>query len=237
MAEKFDEFIDDVEKDMRQEKLEKVWKEYGKLISTTVVLIISIATGWVVWKNNVEKELNLTSQKFMKAQDLVERGNVNEGLGVYDSLLNSSSKTYAALARIAKTTLLSNKGDEELKKGEELLKTLSTNKSADSILRDFATLSLIRIDLDRTDLKTIDDAVKSKLIAHTATLDTLSVKDAPWALLAQEIKGIILYSLKDYTKASEIFVKIAQTKDCPRGLLARAEIMSQLILKHMSEAQ
>ena len=235
MAEQFDEFLVDVEKDMRQEKLENIWKEYGKLISTALVIAIGGSGGWVFWKNHSEKQLNLSSQKFMKAQELVERGNVSEGLGVYDSLINDSSKTYASLASIAKAGLLAGKSPDEVKKAEELLIKLASNKSADKIMRDFATVTLIRIDLDRSELKIIDGPTKAKLNAHLVTLDKLFSDNSPHTLLAQELKGIILFALNDYTKASEVYVKIAQTKDCPRGLQARAEIISQLILKKISE--
>jgi hypothetical protein len=237
MAEQFDEFLEDVEKDMRQEKLEKIWKEYGKLISVGLVIAIGGSGGWALWKNHEEKQLNLTSQKFMKAQDLIEKGNINEGLGVYDSIIHDSSKTYAPLAQIAKAGILADKSPEDVKKAETLLMELASNKSADPIMRDFAALTLIRIDLDRMDLKTVSENAKAKLIAHLVTLDALSKDDAPWSLLAQDLKGAILFCLKEYIKSSEIYVKIAQTKDCPRGLKARAEIMSQLILKQMTEAQ
>lgn len=235
MAEQFDEFLQDVEKDMRHEKLEKIWKDYGKLISTLVVIAIGGSGGWVLWKNHTKKQLNLTSQKFMKAQELVDRGNIAEGLGVYDSILNDSSKTYKALAAIAKAGVLSNKTPEDVKKAEALLTELSLNKSVDKIMRDFATVALIRIDIDRSNLKTVDEPTKAKMIAHLVTLDTLCANHSPYTLLAQELKGVILFALNDFAKASEVYVKIAQTKDCPRGLQARAEIMSQLILTKIRE--
>lgn len=235
MAEQFDEFLEDVEKDMRQEKLDKIWKEYGKLISTVLVIAIGGSSGWVLWRNHYEKQLNLTSQKFMKAQELIERGNVSEGLGVYDSIIHSSAKTYKSLAIIAKAGVLVGKSPEDIKKAETLLTELTLNKSADKIMRDFATVTLIRIDLDRSELKAVDGPTKAKLGAHLVTLDKLVTDSSPYTLLAQELKGTILFALNDYAKASEVYVKIAQTKDCPRGLQARAEIMSQLILKKISE--
>lgn len=235
MAEQFDEFLDDVQKDMRKEKLDTIWKEYGKLISTVLVVAIGGSSGWVLWRNHSEEKLNLTSQKFMKAQELIERGNVSEGLGVYDSIIHDSSKTYKSLAAIAKAGVLAGKSPEDIQKAEALLTRLTLDKSADKIMRDFATVTLIRIDLDRSELKTLDGPTKAKLIAHLVTLDKLSTDNSPYSLLAQELKGIILFALNDYAKASEVYVKIAQTKDCPRGLQARAEIMSQLILKNISE--
>ena len=236
MAEQFDEFLQDVEKDMRQEKLENIWKEYGKLISTVLVIAIGGSSGWVLWRNHSEKQLNFTSQKFMKAQELIERGNVSEGLGVYDSIIHDSSKTYAPLAAIAKAGLLAGKSPEDVKKAEDLLSKLAGNSSADKTMRDFATVTLIRMNLDRYELKAVDGPTKAKLIAHLVTLDKLVTDNSPYSLLAQELKGVILFALNDYAKASEVYVKIAQTKDCPRGLQARAEIMSQLILKKISGA-
>lgn len=236
MTEQFDEFLEDVEKDMRQEKLENIWKKYGKLISTVLVIAIGGSSGWVLWKKNFQKQLNLTSQKFMKAQELIDRGNVSEGLGVYDSIIHDSSKTYGSLATIAKAGLLAGKSPEDIKKAQELLTKLSMNKAADKIVRDFAAVTLIRIDLDQSELKAIDGPTKAKLIAHLVSLDKLSADNSPYALLAQELKGTILFALNDYAKAAEVYVKIAQTKDCPRGLQTRAEIMSQLILKNISKS-
>ena len=236
MADKFDEFLEDVEKDMRHEKFEKIWKEYGKLISTGLIIALGGSGAWVLWKNHAEKQLNLTSQKFWRAQEKVNSGNLNEGIGVYESIIHDGSKTYASLAHIAKAALLAEKGGEDAKQAMTLLTELASNKSADPIMRDFAALAVIRLDLDRSELKTIDDATKAKLMTHLVTLDALSTDKSPWRLEAYDLKGLILFTLKDFTKASEAYVKIAQTKDCPRGLQARAEIMSQLILKEMAGA-
>ncbi len=231
MAEKFDEFIEEVEKDIRQEKLEQVWKEYGKAISTVVVVALGVSTIWLLWKNHAQKQLDLTSQKFVTAQQSLAAGNLNEGIGVFDSITHDSSKTYAALARIAKAAALYQKGGEDVKRSAETLKELASLKQADPIMRDYAALTLIRADIDTFDFEKIDEAAKAKLIGHLVSLDDLSKDDAPWRLSALELKGYILYGLKDYTKASESYVKIAHEKDCPSGFKVRAEIMSQIVLK------
>ncbi|MDP3371535.1 MAG: tetratricopeptide repeat protein [Candidatus Paracaedibacteraceae bacterium] len=231
MAEKFDEFIEEVEKDIRQEKFETLWNKYGKIISTVLIVALGSSSGWVLWRNHSEKQLNLISQKFTKAADRVVSGNINEAIGVYESIVNDSAPTYASLASIAKAAALYEKGGEDAKKAVETLTQLTSRHSTDPIMRDYALLTLIRMDIDLLDFDKITEVNKAKLMTHLASLDNLTKNKAPWKLLALELKGFILYELKDYTKASEIYVAIAQTKACPRGLRARAEIMSQVVLK------
>ena len=49
MAEKFDEFLEEVEKDIRQEKFLKLWKQYGKQVIGVFSAIIVIIIGYNLW--------------------------------------------------------------------------------------------------------------------------------------------------------------------------------------------
>ena len=236
MAEKFDEFIDDIEKDIRHERFEKLWKEYGKAISAAIIGALALSTGWFMWNSHQDKQLKLTSEKFIKAQSLIDKGDIIAGLNVYDSTINDGAKTYSPLAQLAKATVLLEKGGEDTKKGVEQLTKLASDTKADVLMRDFAALALIRRDIDYINPKEINDQLKGKLAAHIVQLDTLATEKSPWRLLALDLKGIILFTLNDYAKASEAYIAIAQTENCPKGILARAEIMSQLSLKHIQAA-
>jgi hypothetical protein len=233
MAEKFDEFIDEIEKDIRQERFEKLWKEYGKAASIGIIAILGISSSWFFWNKHQDNQLKLTSEKFIKAQSLVERGDISAGLGVYDSIIADQSKTYSALAQIAKAAVLFDKGGEDARKAADQLSKLTADSKADPIMRDFASIAIIRNDIELLNIQSLNDETKAKLKAHLAKLETLSTEKSPWRLMALDLKGIIFFILNDYAKASDVYISIAQTEGCPRGILARAEIMSQLALKNM----
>ncbi len=236
MAEKFDEFIDEIEKDIRHERFEKLWKTYGKTVSIGIIAILGISSSWFFWNNHQDKQLKLMSEKFIKAQSLVDRGDISAGLGVYDSTIADNSKTYSALAQIAKAAVLFDKGGEGTQKATDQLSKLAADSKADPIMRDFASITIIRNDIESLNTHALNEATKTKLNSHITKLDTLSTDKSPWRLIALDLKGIILFTLKEYAKASEVYIAIAQTEGCPRGVLARAEIMSQLALKNIQMA-
>ena len=48
MADKFDEFLEEVEQDIRQERFQKIWNKHGKTIIAIVVAILAFGSRSLV---------------------------------------------------------------------------------------------------------------------------------------------------------------------------------------------
>ncbi len=231
--------MDDVESDIRHEQMKKMWIRYGKYALGSITGILLATTGWNIYSNHCEANLLLTSEKFSKAQNMILGGATSKGVGVLETIKLSDSATYAALARITQAQTMTAKGGSDYKKAQDMLVALASDKKIDVVFRDFALLTFVKNEIDQLALPneyldtSIDETLKAKLLGYAVQLDTISSANAPWRLNAMDLKGLILFIVKDYQKASDTYVQIAQDEKCPQGLMARVDLMSQMITKKL----
>ncbi len=226
MADKFDEFLEEVESDIRQEKLEKLWKEYGKIIITAVVGALSLSGGYMVWKNHQDQQNKVLSEKFVGAQDLMAEGKMEEAIGVMKSLTSGSHKRYAVLARFSEAALKLKQNPEE---SQDLYHRLAHDRSVDQDLRDLALIFYLNLRMGRltpgNEPPEIEECLKS--------LDPLTDEKNPWYCLALELKGILTFKKNDFATSSEVFLKLAQDPKTPEGMRTRAQLMTQTLASHV----
>ncbi|MBY0462304.1 MAG: tetratricopeptide repeat protein [Alphaproteobacteria bacterium] len=232
MADKFDEFLEEVEQDIRHERLEKLWKEYGKTVIIAVVGVLALTAGFMAWKNHQHKQYLVLSEQFVGAQNLIAQGKTAEAIGVMQALSKGSHQGYAVLARFLEASLLSKEGaGQDVKGAQDIYASIEKDRNADQHFRDLATFFSVNLEIDR--LPSVpDEATVKKLID---TLEPLTKSDNPWHSIAKELKGLLLYKQNKTAEASEIFISLIQDAKSPAELRMRAQLMSQVLVGHLSE--
>lgn len=222
MADKFDEFLEEVEGDIRQERLEKIWKQYGKQIITIVVGALALSSGYMVWQNHQHKQSQLLSEKFVGAQNLIVQGKTSEALGVMQDLSKASHKQYAVLAKFYEAYLV---GQKDYKAAEEVYKAINNDRAVEKPLRDLALIFSISLALDHLTPETqgpiLEEALKN--------LEPLAQSDQPWRYLASELIGVAAFKKNDISKATEVFLKLAQDPEVPEAMRGRVQLMTQTL--------
>jgi hypothetical protein len=225
MADKFDEFLEEVESDIRQEKLEKLWHQYGKLIIGVVVGCLALSGSYMLWQNHQHKQRQLMSEKFVGAQNLIAQGKISEALGVMQDISKSSHKSYATLAKFYEAYLISQK---DYKAAIGLYQDIIVSSSVEKELQDLAQIFSINLEIDHlgneNQTETIDGILKK--------LEPLTASDQPWRFLALELTGILAYKKNDFTKATEVFLQLAQDPQVPEGMRSRVQLMTQTLASH-----
>jgi hypothetical protein len=230
MADKFDEFLEEVENDIRNERLSKLWAKYGKIVSAAVVGAVLLSAGWVLYNNHHKKQISLNSEMLLKASDLLSAGKMEEAIGVLDHITHDSNPPYGEMAQMVKASTLISKGGEDVVRGKEILSIIVKKSHIDPVIRDLAEFSLIKADADLINFNSPNEDEMAKINGLIERLTPLTADKHPWRFQAMDLKGFLLFKTKRFTEASEIYVAIAQAEKCPKGITARAEIMSQLIL-------
>ena len=225
MADKFDEFLEEVESDIRQEKLEKLWHQYGKLIISLVVGCLVLSGGYMLWQNHQCKQSQILSEKFVGAQNLIAQGKISEALGVIKDLTNSSHKTYSTLAKFYEAHLVSKK---DYKSALELYKNIVNSSLVERDLKDLAQIFAIIIEIDHLKEESQTDVIDLIL----KRLEPLAAPDQPWRYLALELKGILTYKNNDFAKATDVFLQLTQDPQVPEGMRSRSQIMTQTLAAH-----
>jgi hypothetical protein len=218
MAEKFDEFLEEVEKDIRKEKFLQLWKQYGKQVVGGVVGIIILISGYNFWSYYEQNKRTQMAEKLIAAQDFIGQGETEKAQTILSSLGSGSHTVYQPLALFQKAGLL----QLSQKAGEvrEIYQQLAANTKIDPLWRDLATLLGVMVSIDQPDVK-IDDLLTQ--------LSTLTTNQNPWRYLANEIKGVLLHRKGDNSQAAELFAKLVQDNQTPSGISMRARLMVQIV--------
>lgn len=219
MAEKFDEFLEEVENDIRKEKLLQLWKQYGKQVVSGVVAIIILIAGYNLWSYYQQNKRIQMAEKLISAQDLISQGETEKAQTILNSLAVDSHGAYQPLALFQKAGLLLQLGQ---KPGEaiQIYQQLSANTKVDPLWRSLATLLGVMASMDQPDAKT-DDLL--------AQLSSLTTDQNPWRYFAHEITGVLLHRKGESTKAAETFARLVQDNQTPAGISMRARLMVQIV--------
>ena len=234
MADKFDEFLEEVEQDIRQERFQKIWNKHGKTIIAIVVAILALTAGLMVWNNHQYKQSIVFSEKLVGAQNLIAQNKIPEALGVLGSLSKESHTGYSVLAQFSRASIFAKDGPQQsIKTAKEIYESISKDHGTNKYLRDLATFFLVNLEIDQM-TETPDEADIKKNLDR---LDTLTDAENPWHTVAKELKGLLLYKQNKFTEASEIFITLVQDPKSPNELRMRAQLMSQVLSSQLSSQE
>lgn len=220
MAEKFDEFLEEVEKDIRQEKLLKLWKQYGKQIIAGVVAIIVVIAAYNLWCQYDRNKQIQMAEKLIAAQELITKGEATKAQAILTSLSESSNSTYRFLGLFQKAALSLQEGaPAKLTEAIAIYNQLAENKKMDLLWRDLATLLATMASIDLPDVK-VDDLL--------AKLDPLTSDQNPWRYFAKEMKGLLLFRKGEKAQCTELFARLVQDSQTPQGISLRSRLMVQI---------
>ena len=220
MAEKFDEFMDEVENDIRQEKYMNLWNRYGKIITGFIIVSLLSLVGYNLKSQYDFRERSKASDILIGAQDYAAQNRHGEALSALKNLAATSPAPYTILAKINEAGILSIGEAAQKQQAIELYQEIINTKGTDAVWHDLAVYQKIALQLEQT-TSNMDELLKE--------LDGINLDHSPIAPLLTELKGIILLQKGDKIQAGEIFVKLAQSKTAPEGVVMRSQLMTQII--------
>jgi hypothetical protein len=201
------DIFQEVEEDVRRERYEKLWKEYGNYIIAIAVLIVAGVAAFQAWQRYDLAQRQSVSDRFQAASQFATSGNYVRAETEFNQIAKTGTAGYSNLAklRLAGVYLAEGKRDQSI----ALLREL-TNLS-DPILSSAARLRLAW---------TLADA--SPRAEIVTLLQPLMPKDNPWRFAASEV--IAYVDLKDGARNEAIseYQQIAQDAAAPAILRQRA---------------
>ncbi len=222
MSNNFEQFIQEVENDLRHEKFEHLWKKYGKAITTGFVVVIALSGAFNLWQHYQTKQRDTLSQQFVSAQSLLFNKNIGDALSAMEGISKASHRTYSTLAKFNMAAILRQEtGHKDLNRVEEIYKDLMSS-GTEHMFRELATVLFVGLRLERMNEDNAEEIQKLlKLI------EPCLKEGAPYRHLALELRGMIELRQKNYPGAAETFVTIAQDDKAPKDLRSRAQVMTQ----------
>jgi hypothetical protein len=229
----FDEFLNDVENDMRLEKYELIWKKYRKLISFATFAVIAGVTIFNLRLRYNTNQRDEFAVQFIKAQTIAQQGKLDEAASMMSFLSSKKCGAYVVLAKMSHAGLLTKidfpKNIEAIK---GIYKAVFSDRSAPAYYKDLAIVLYTNASLQEIGKGEIAPEKSDEMLKLLAKCGE---RKGGLVLLAKELEGVVYYKIKDFEKAREAFNTISKNEKTPEGMVLRANIMIQAIQNQLED--
>ena len=209
-----EEFIKEVDEDIKEEKRVKLWKKLIPYVISFSLTIILLTSGFVFWKNYTRNMNQTLGDDFTAAVDLAKEDDTDAALLALDRIVDEGSDGYATIAKMKKASLLIDKGLAD--EGLSIYLDLERN-AVDQSFRDIATILYV--------LNSMDKIAPETLIKKIEPLENSKV----WQSSALELKAFIFLKNNNKKLAKETFQSILNLKTSPSSLSTRARNMVEYL--------
>jgi len=211
-----EEFIREVDEDLRHKQLMNVWKKYGSYLIAFLVGIVLFVAGNVTLKNYNEHHYAAVAEKYGKVEKEITANDMDEALRGLESLADTDVSGYQILVafRTADIELKKNNKDKAIAALDKLVK----NSDVDKIYRDLATLKAAMIAMDTASY----DEIKTRLAP-------LMINGNAWEYMAKELLASAALSAGKTEEAKNLLTEIEQDLEAPEDVKARAKEFKSVI--------
>jgi hypothetical protein len=201
----------EVEEDVRRERYEQLWKEYGDYVIAAAAFLVIAAAGWQVWRYYEQREQVRSSAEYLAAQQLMDAGQTPAAAEAFGKLAANAPSGYAQVARLQEAGALQATG----RTSDAVKLYMEVASNSDGILANVARLRAAWATAD-----TSSRADLEKLLAP-ATAAT-----SPWNPMAREILAYWDFHHGKATQALDAYKKLAAEKNLPESLHQRSAAMA-----------
>jgi hypothetical protein len=201
------DIFQEVEEDVRRERYEKLWKDYGNyIIALASVLVLAVA-GYQAWTTYELNQRRQVSDRYQAAEELARAGDPVKAEAAFGDLAKDAPTGYATLAKFQLSAALLAQGKRD--PAVALLRELVN--SSDPVISDAARLRLAW---------TIADAAPRPEIV--TLLAPLNMPDSPWRAAAAEVLAYLDFVQGSRGDAQAAYAKLAEDATAPASLRQRA---------------
>lgn len=210
------DIFQEIDEEVRRDRLHKVWKDYGGYIIAGVVAIVLGVTASVGWREYSKQRQEADSDRFVEAAALATSGNPAEAAAAFQALSDEAGDGYALFARFRTADALKDSGD--IDGAVQVFEEIAADSGVDGLYRDLATLLAI--------MHTVDGGEPE---AMRARLTPLLAADGVWRHSARELSGALALRTGDRELAKTEFQRLADDLLAPPGARARATEILQIL--------
>ncbi|MAG90686.1 MAG: hypothetical protein CML32_08190 [Rhodobacteraceae bacterium] len=205
------DIFQEIDEDLRQDKVARLWKAYGKYLVALAVFIILVIASYRFIEHKNEKNREQTSELYELASETGRSGDKKAAIELLSDEMFDENRGYSIISKLKKAALA--KSNNDLEGTEIVLKEIITNEDIPLYLRDLARLKLFASDSDN----------------NSSQLEVLIEEEGPWKFLALELKGGIQLEGGNLNEARSIFKELTDDANTPNNLRRRAsEILKAL---------
>lgn len=213
---KSDEFIREVDEELRRDRVTVLWRRYGALIVGVALLIVAGTAAKVGWDHWTQQARAAEAARFAAAQAALQAGNQAEAASQFAALAAEGKTGFAALARLKEAE--AKLGQKDSAGALAAFDALKAAGADDPILRELGTLLAVEQQLDQGDPATLRQQ-----------LEPLAAAGAPWRNRARELQALVAIRAGELDQAKSILGELSTEVGVPPSQQRRAAELLQAI--------
>ncbi|VBB69365.1 Mlr7403 protein [invertebrate metagenome] len=211
-------FIHEVNKDLRDERLQQLWRQYSHSILTIVVSLMMLIGGYETWKKWQNQRVAAYALRYDNAIVLIESGRTAEGTAMLAALA-AEAGSYRIFAALRRAAILAKQEDPH---GLVTALAVWQQVAADSVVpMPYREAAALLIALNGTGV------LAPSVI--TALLEPLITDTSPWRFSALEMTAILAVQRNDLATAHHMLTHLADDPLASTGIRSRASTLQQTL--------
>jgi len=209
------DIFQEVDEEVRRERLNRLWQQYGNYAIAACVLVVVAVAGWRGYDWWQTRKAAEAGAAFESAVMLAEAGKHQEADAAFAKLAVDGTAGYRVLARLREAAELAQTDKNAAVKTYD---EIAGDRSAGQVMQDLAAV--------RSGFLLVDTAPYSEIRAR---LEPLTAADRTFRHTARELLALSAWKAGDMTAARQWADMIITDPQSPAGTRSRAEVLSELI--------
>ncbi len=211
-----DILFQEINEELKQEKMRNFWKKYGILATVVVIAALTFAVSFESIKAWQNKKAQTWSDAYAYAYNLQIQGKYDESIAVFKDIEQQNGGIYRDIAQmqIANVLLEQAKNDEAL----TVLTALVNNPDANASIQNMAVFKLASYKLDNAPREEVE-----------ALLNRLIIDNGSWVNVAKEMKAMLEIREGNLSQALEIYNDILNNNELSDTLKSRVQDMISVL--------
>lgn len=211
-----DALIREVNDELREEQMKKLWQRFGGYVVAVAVLVVVIVAGYQGWNHYIASARMEEGERFHAAISQLQSGDADGAAKAFAQLSADASTGYGVLARFQEAALLNEKSDAQ--GAGALYVQIAKDNASDPVLSGLANVlgAMAEINAGGYDKAGME-----------LRLTAIAGDDQPYRFSARELLGLIALQSGDTDKARTVFAQLADDATAPRATAQRARDIAQ----------
>ena len=204
-----DAFLREVDEEYRRSQLADLWKRFGTLAITALVLALGALAGFLYWQDRQEKAAGEAGAALTRAMEQMEVGEGTRARPVLEAMTRDGPGAYSGLARMVLANDALAGGDKAKARG--LYEAVAADSALPQPLRDAALVKAVRVGFDQL-----------RPAEVVAKLKGLAVPGNAWFGVAGELVAVAHFKAGKPELAKPILIALVKDEQLSPSLRSRA---------------
>jgi hypothetical protein len=209
------ELFDEVDEEVRRERLKKLWDRYSIFIIAGAILIIAAVGGWRGYQYLEAKKAAEAGAAFEAAAELSEQGKHAEAEAAFSKLAATAPYGYRMLSRLRAAAEVAPRDPQAAAK---LYDDIAADRSVGASEQDLARIRAAGLLLDTTSYNNM-----------LQRLEPAAAPGATYRHTARELLALSAWRANDASATRQWLDMIANDGQTPASLRSRAEALQALL--------